>query len=350
VEYRFQVSAVRAGVEGARSAPSTGVTALAAATAPTATTATPTYAGAVVSWTPPPSTAGITGYTATAQPGGKTCAAPGAAATTCAVDGLTNGTPYTVTVVAHSPAGDSPAGTPASVRPGVAPGAPTAVQAVAGVASITVTWTPPAATGTGVAGYRVTASPGPATCETTGATSCVLGAEAGQDYTVTVVARGTHGGDSPPSQPSAPARATAPDPPATPPATPLTLTTDQGDTTRVEPGRRIVVSGTGFAPHSTVTVTVYSEPVVLATVTADATGAFSVPVTVPTDLPAGRHAFVALGVDPDGQPHSLRLDLVVPAPGDGLPVTGAGVTLMVLTGLSLLAGGVAVRRLAARRA
>jgi hypothetical protein len=355
VPYTFQVSAVRAGLEGPRSDASTAVTALAAATAPTAPAATPADGGAVITWTPPPSTAGVTGYTATLEPGGKTCGAPGAGATTCAVDGLTNGTGYTVTVVAHSPAGDSPASGPAGVRPGLAPGTPTGVQAVAGVASLTVSWTAPASAGTGIAGYLVTASPGPATCQTTGATSCVLGAEAGKDYTVTVVARGTHGGDSAASQPSTAVRPTTPEPPAAPPVTPLTLTTDQGATTRVEPGQQMVVSGTGFAPYSTVTITVYSAPVVLATVTTDGTGSFSVPVTVPSGLEEGKHSFVALGVDPDGGTHSLRLDLTVPASsddtgddgGDGLPVTGAGIILMVVTGLSLLLGGVALRRMSA---
>jgi titin len=255
-------------------------------------------------------------------------------------------------VVAHSPAGDSPASGSAEVRPGVAPGTPTGVQAVAGVASITVTWTAPASAGTGIVGYLVTAAPGPATCATTGATTCVLGAEAGKDYTVTVVARGTHGGDSAPGQASTVARPTTPQPPAAPPATSLTLTTDQGNTGRVEPGQQMVVSGTGFAPYSTVTITVYSEPLVLTTVTTDGNGSFSVPVTVPTGLDAGRHSFVALGVDPDGEAHSLRLDLTVPAAApapaddeDSLPVTGAGLIVLMVTGLSLIVGGAALRRL-----
>ncbi|GIJ74764.1 hypothetical protein Voc01_096810 [Virgisporangium ochraceum] len=345
VAYTFQVSAVRSGLEGVRSGGSTAVTALAAATAPTATTATPTDGGATIAWTPPQPTDGVTGYTATAQPGGHSCDTTG---TTCAIAGLTNGTDYLVSVVAHSPAGDSTAGASASVRPGVAPGAPTAVQAVAGVASITVSWTAPAQPGTGVAGYLVTATPGPATCETTGATTCVLGAEAGKDYTVTVVARGTHGGTSPQSQPSQAVRPATPEPPATPPATTLTLTADADN--RVAPGQRLLVTGTGFAPFSTVTVTVYSEPVVLATATADGNGSFQVSVEVPDDLPAGRHAFVALGVDPQGQPHALRLDLTVPAApagDDSLPVTGVGMILMVVTGLSLLAGGAVLRRLRA---
>jgi hypothetical protein len=254
-----------------------------------------------------------------------------------------------VTVVAHSPAGDSVPSASATVTPGVAPGAPAGVTAVAGVASITVSWTA-GAPGSGIAGYVATASPGPATCETSGAadTSCVLGAEGGKQYTVTVVAKGVHGGDSPASVPSTGVQPTTPAPPATVPDTNLTLVTDQGPISSIEVGKRIVITGTGFAPYSTVTVTIYSAPTVLATVTADGSGAFSVPVTVPTDLPAGEHSFVALGTDANGAQHALKLALTVaaapPAPTGTLPVTGLALLHLVLTGLALVLAGAWLRR------
>ncbi|GAA3452178.1 fibronectin type III domain-containing protein [Dactylosporangium matsuzakiense] len=349
-QYTFTVSAVRSGLEGAPSAPSAAVTALAAATAPTDLSAAPADQGAVVTWAPPASPAGITGYTATLQPGGAACTASGATATTCTVGGLTNGVQYTVSAVAHSPAGDSAPGGAATVTPGVAPGAPASVTATAGVASITVSWAA-GAPGSGIAGYVVTATPGPATCETTGAadTSCVLGAEGGRTYTVTVVARGVHGGDSPASRPSAAVQPTTPTPPATVPATNLTLVTDQGPISTIQLGKRLTISGTGFAPYSTVTITVYSAPAVLTTVTADANGAFSVPVTVPADLPVGEHSFVALGTDPGGAVHALKLALTVaaaapPAPAPTtLPVTGLALAQMVLAGLALVLAGAAAR-------
>ncbi|WP_433205754.1 fibronectin type III domain-containing protein [Dactylosporangium sp. CS-047395] len=350
MQYTFRVSALRNGVEGTQSGASEPVLALAAADPPASPVVTAADRSAVVTWAAPASAAGITGYTATLQPGGATCSSSG---TTCTIAGLTNGTAYTVTVVAHSPAGDSAASASATVTPGVAPGAPASVTAVAGVASITVSWTA-GAPGSGIAGYVATASPGPATCETSSAadTGCVLGAEGGKEYTVTVVAKGVHGGDSPASTPSTSVAPTTPAPPATVPDTNLSLVTDQGPISTIEVGKRIVITGTGFAPYSTVTVTIYSAPTVLATVTADASGSFSVPVTVPTELPAGSHSFVALGTDPNGAQHALKLALTVApaaavtspsAPPGTLPVTGLALLHLLLTGLALLLVGAAIR-------
>jgi hypothetical protein len=77
--------------------------------APAAPTAVAGDEAAKVTWAAPNANGStITGYTVTAAPGGRSCDAA-ADATDCVVYGLTNGTAYTFTVVAHSSTGDSTA-------------------------------------------------------------------------------------------------------------------------------------------------------------------------------------------------------------------------------------------------
>jgi hypothetical protein len=86
--------------------------------APTITTVTPADMSASVSWTAPGNLDGgsLTGYTATASPTGETCTTTGAI--TCTITGLTNGTTYSVNVVAHTTVGDSGNSAAAAVTPG----------------------------------------------------------------------------------------------------------------------------------------------------------------------------------------------------------------------------------------
>ena len=105
--YTFTVTASNAQGTGPASSASPGVTPAAAPSAPTEPVAAIGNAKAIVSWhasathgTP------VTLYRATSTPGGKICTTT---TLTCKVTGLTNGTPYTFTIVALSSAGTSPA-------------------------------------------------------------------------------------------------------------------------------------------------------------------------------------------------------------------------------------------------
>jgi len=84
------------------------------------------------------------------------------------------------------------------------PGAPSGVRATPGDGSAVVTWSAPSDDGGAtITGYVVTASPGGATCTTTGALSCtVTGLVNGTSYTFTVVATNSVG-NSEASRPSA---------------------------------------------------------------------------------------------------------------------------------------------------
>jgi fibronectin type 3 domain-containing protein len=126
--------------------------------APVLTGATPGSGQVALAWTAPASNGGgpITGYVATASPGGATCSSAGLA---CTVTGLTNGTSYSFTVVASNAVGPGPASNSLAATPVAAPtvpGAPTLTGATPGNAQVTLTWTAPASDGgSAVSAYRV---------------------------------------------------------------------------------------------------------------------------------------------------------------------------------------------------
>ncbi|WP_165400402.1 virginiamycin B lyase family protein [Motilibacter rhizosphaerae] len=259
-----------------------------------------------------------------------TATTTGASPYTLELTGLTNGTTYQVQIRATSRLGTGRAAT-ASVTPYRA-ATPSAGTAVAGTSSVTASWTAPAPSSS-ITGYTVTAHPGSATCETHAAsdTSCVFGAESGVSTTFTVVAHDSNGSDSVASGPSNAVTPTAPVVPAAAPANvPTTLTTDRGQIALAVPSQQITVIGTGFAPYSTAKVVVYSTPIDLGTVTTDANGKFSVPVTVPASLEAGHHTFLATGVDPQGAARAMELPVTVPPTTAGSTGANTGTQQTVL--------------------
>jgi hypothetical protein len=108
IAYTFTVIATNAVGDGPASTPSGQITPRTTPGAPTNLVATPGNAQVGLAWDAPASNGGgaITVYTATSSPGGVQCVTTGA--TSCVVNGLTNGITYTFTVVATNVVGNSP--------------------------------------------------------------------------------------------------------------------------------------------------------------------------------------------------------------------------------------------------
>jgi hypothetical protein len=126
--------------------------------------------------------------------------------------------------------------------------------------------------------------------------------------------------------------------------------------------RSTTLSGAGFDAQTPVAIVAYSDPLILATVTTDDNGAFTVPVKVPDAL-VGAHTLVAvgsLGGEDTIAVRYLTLDINLPGaarPGPprpgaappGLPVTGSRLTPIVATGIAALLLGFGLVVLARRR-
>jgi hypothetical protein len=246
--------------------------------------------------------------------------------------------------------------------PGVVVAAPVNVKAVVGTSSIKVSWDAPADT-TGIAGYEVFALPGAEPQSDAGLITCVvdadgraclLGVEAGQQYTVGVHAFDTEGTLGESGEFLVTGVVPAPTVAKSVPAGNAELKSKDGSVDKVTAGQKMTFVGSGYLPFSTVTLVVYSEPQVVGTVVADENGNFTVDVTIPANLVNGNHSLVATGVDADGNPYVLRADFAVTGgvassaqPG-GLAYTGASIALPMLGGLTAVGVGggllVAARR------
>ena len=187
-------------------------------------------ASARVNWIPPALNSGVvSGYRATANPGGRTCTTATASPPprSCTVTGLINGTPYTFTVTSTDVYGISVPSAPSTAAiPLTTPDAPTGVTGTSYQDSqALVTWTAPNDGGSAPT-YAVTASPGGGTCASPTTSCTVTGLVNGTPYTFTVIATNVVG-PGPPSAPSAPATPSiAPDAP-----TGVTVTAGSGSDT-----------------------------------------------------------------------------------------------------------------------
>ena len=111
----------------------------------------------------------------------------------CIVTGLTNGTAYSFSVTATNSLGTGPAATSGTVTPQTVPGVPLAVSALAGNASVTVSWSAPDSNGgAAITSYTATSTGG--FCTISGANSCtVTGLTNGTAYSFSVTATNAAG-------------------------------------------------------------------------------------------------------------------------------------------------------------
>ncbi|WP_430867379.1 leucine-rich repeat protein [Demequina aurantiaca] len=104
----------------------------------------------------------------------------------------------------------------------------------------------------------------------------------------------------------------------------------------VTPGVAFVVSGTGFDPSEALTVELHSDPVILATILADATGAFSTTVTVPTDTAVGAHQIVVTGASVTASTDVTVQAVLATTGADNIDWMIAIAAALTLTGAALL--------------
>lgn len=135
-------------------------------------------------------------------------------------------------------------------------------------------------------------------------------------------------------------------PPATYPpgvaCTPFSITV-----TTTAAGSTFTIHLTGFKPGAPVDVVIHSTPLDLGTFTADAAGAVTATLTLPSSFPAGAHTITASGVNPAGAPLILSAPLTVTAAAStvaastaaGLPFTGFELGAASLLGVGLLGAG-----------
>ncbi len=125
------------------------------------------------------------------------------------------------------------------------------------------------------------------------------------------------------------------------------------------PGQTISIEGRTFSEGATVTVTMTSDPVVIGSAAADASGVISLDATIPTNTALGQHTITAAGQAPDGSELSVSVSITVVAAdgteadpaGGALPRTGDDSSIpLAKVGVVLAAiGGVATAVAAKRR-
>jgi hypothetical protein len=223
-------------------------------------------------------------------------AAATTAETTATIDGLSNGTGYTVRVRATTPVASS-AWTEASAVPVTLPGTPADLAATGGDSAIELDWAAPTDTGgTAIAGYDVRYRlAGDSTwSERDSVTAPVVigGLENSALYEIEVRAVSAVG-------PGDWLRATA-----TPYVWAPVLTRADGTDVSgrpLAPGDVVTVSGTGGLPGNPVSVELHSTPVVLGSTLVGADGSYRLNLTIPAVGDGAHELVVVFGLDGSAQ-------------------------------------------------
>ena len=342
VAYSFTVVAINANGSSAPSATSDVVTPADVPGVPLGVGVVSNPQAAVVTWSAPLDDGGspILGYTATASLNGAdiaSCTSPDVL--TCTIEGLTNGLTYSIRVTASNSVGESMPTAPTTVMPSTTPGPAFGLAATRADGRATLRWFGASDTGgLPITGYRVTASPGGATCRTSGALTCtVTGLTNGQGYTFVVVALNANGSGTL-STPSAVVV------PSTTPGAPTSVSASLGS-------NRITATWSAPLGNGGATVTGYLLTAAPGGKTCQTTGALSCAMTGLTNGTTYTFSVVAINRNgssapsvssapviaspPPGAPRSptavrangsAMVSWSAPVPNGGLPVTGYLVT------------------------
>lgn len=241
-------------------------------------------------------------YRVTASDGTEVC---NTRATSCQIRNQPYSTPVAFTVTAATSGGTSdPATSTSAIIPAQAPQAPVPGRArYSRSGAATVSWQAPARDGgSDITGYRVRATPGNASCSTTGATSCTIaGLPKGRPYTFTVEAQNRLG-RSAPSAPIVAGRL------VTPASAPRNLTADPSTSAVALKWTRPASNGGGRLKEYVVTA---GAEVVCRT---RKTGC-----TVTNLAPGSAHRFAVYAVNTSGQGRADTVSVTLPIPRTQAP-------------------------------
>lgn len=216
--YTFTVKATNAIGSSSDSTASSSVTPTGPPQAPTGVVALEGNTEAIVSFTAPINSGGLSiiDYTVTSSPEGLTAVG---ASSPLTVTGLTNGTSYTFTVVARNELGTGTSSSASSAITVGAPKPPTNVVGTFGNGEVSISFTASDDNGTAVDLYTVTSTPGGFTATGTSSPIIVSGLTNGTSYVFDIVAQNSIGSSSAATS-AAVIPATVPAPPTNISATP----------------------------------------------------------------------------------------------------------------------------------